>query len=162
MKSFRIAFIILLHIPLALVAGGGKNAFRIYISDNHNLQYEERNYLITGDSLIITALSDNGKSNVNYLRRATTRDEKAKLQRFMKQFPVDKINELYFKDYANLGYISPDHYPRVIDMELENGGVKKKTRINNIFVPQFADLFKTVNEILPAEVKIKYEESQFK
>jgi len=162
MKRLNIALVILFHIPLALHAGGGKNNFRVYISDNHNLQFEARNYLVTNDSLVITALSDNGKSNVNYLRRALTADEKKSMVQFMKEFPISKLNELYFKDYANLGYISPDHYPRVIDMELESADLKKKVRVNNIFVPRFAELFSQVNKLLPQEVKIKYEEEQFK
>ena len=161
MKKLYILALLVFHISITLYGQQTKNKFQIRISDNHNIQNEAWNYTITGDSLIITGLSDYGKSTVEYMRKKLTAEEKKKLQDFMLKFHIDKFNELYFKDYANLGYITPEHYPRVIDMEISNLGKSKKIRINNSWVPEFAALFKAINPLLPVEVRIKYEEQEF-
>jgi len=153
--------LLLLHIPVLLYGQQKKNRFSIYISDNHNIQNEAYIYSITKDSLVITGIADYGKSNIDYLRRKLNTEEKKNLQEFMLTFPVNKFNELYFKDYANLGYITNEHFPRVIDMDLTNLGSSKKVRINNIYIAEFARLFNMINPMLPDEVKIRYEEKDF-
>ena len=157
MKSSFFNLCLILLIPVSLYAQPGKNKFRIFISDNHNIQNEAYYYTITNDSLVITGLSDYGKSNIDYLKRVLTESESISMADFMMKFPVDKFYPLYFKDYANLGYISPEHFPRVIELELMNLGKSKKIKVNNSYVTQFAKLFEAINSLLPDEVKIKYE-----
>lgn len=145
------------HISLPIYAQQGKNKFSIYITDNKNVQYQAFEYSVTQDSLVISGLSDYGKSKIDYSRRAFTAEEKTRLSKFMLQFPLAKFSELYFKDYANLGYISPEHFPRVIDITISNLGKSKKIRINNCYVVEFAGLFDLLNTMLGDEVKIVYD-----
>lgn len=156
MKKLFLLKLLLSISTVGLYAHQTSPGFSIYISDNKNNQNQAFNYSITCDSLIITGLSDYGKSSVEYLRRPLSPEEKKNLNTFMKTFYIDKFNDLYFKDYSNLAYISPDHYPRVIDLEINNQGKSKKIKINNMFVPAFAGLFQIINPFLPEEVKINY------
>lgn len=161
MYLIRLVFIVFLFFPAQLLSQQVKNSFRIFLSDNHNLQYEANYYTVTNDSLVISGLADYGKSRVDYLKRKLNPEEHESLAEFMHTFVPDTLNSLYFKDYSNLEYISPDHFPRVIDLELMNKGKSKIIRINNCFVPQLTGLFEMVNTLVPDEVKIKFSEVDF-
>ncbi len=159
MKKKLLALLCLL--TASVYAQKNKAAFEVRISDNQCLQYQSVQYRVTSDSLIINGLSDYGRSRVDYLQRTLTADEKQKLAGYFKKFNTDDLQELYFSDYSNLAYISADHAPRVIDVELEINGKQRKIRINNSYVPRFAGLFQTLNPLFPEEVKIRYEAKDF-
>ena len=51
-------------------------SFMIDVQDNNGLMYQSNIYHFTQDSLVITARSDYGRSNVDYLKRSLTAEEK--------------------------------------------------------------------------------------
>ena len=153
--------VLLCMLTANVYAQKSKDGFEVRISDNQCLQYQSVQYQVTSDSLIITGLSDYGRSRVDYLQRALTEEERKILAACFKNFKTDDLQELYFRDYSNLAYISADHAPRVIDVELAINGKLRKVRINNSYVPRFAGLFQTLNPLLPEEAKIKYEAKDF-
>jgi hypothetical protein len=135
--------------------------FTIYITDNRGNQNLSFNYLVTSDSLVITGLSDNGKTNVNYLHRKLTKNETKSLHSFLKDFPMEKINDTYFGEYANMAYISADHFPRVIEVRLVDGNRKAFTKITNAYVKMLLPLFDKVETVLPDEVKFRLNPADF-
>lgn len=135
--------------------------FTIYITDNRGKQYISYNYLITTDSLIIAGLSDNGKTNVNYLSRKLSKGESKSLNSFLKDFTMEKLNETYFGEYANFSYINSDNYPRVIEARLVSGERKKMTKLTNAYVNALKPLFDKIETLLPDEVKFGLKPEDF-
>ena len=136
-------------------------SFTIYITDNRGNQNLAYNYLITSDSLVITGLADNGKSNVNYLHRKLTKDEAKSIAGFLKDFPLENINESYFGEYNNMTYITPDHFPRVIEVRVVEGKRRAYTKMNNAYVSMLVPFFNKVETILPDEVKFRLNAADF-
>jgi hypothetical protein len=133
----------------------------VVIRDNTGNKYLSNIYIIRNDSLIITGKADGGKTAVDYMQRKLTGTEMKQLANFFQSFAVDSIAESYFGDYTNFEYISADHFPRVINIEIEVNGRHAVTTVTNAFVTRVARLFTEINKLLPAEVMIRYEEGMF-
>lgn len=139
-----------------------RNQFEIFWSDNLGFQLLRQDYRLTCDSLIISGLSDDGKSSVNYLNRKLSRKEKKAVRDFVTTYRFDLLDSVYFKDFTNLGYISYDHYPRVIKFNFQNASYSKSCSITNCYVEKAASYIIFLNQLLPPEVRISYKKENFK
>lgn len=139
-----------------------KKPFRIYITDNYNTQFLQNDYLLTNDSLVITAVNDKGVTRVDYLNRKLTKAEKKLLNKFVKNYNTDSLNVAeYFSEFKNLKFIDYQHYPRLINLEFTAPGLHKKIKVTNCYVYQVADLINFINPMIPTEVRIKYKKDDF-
>ena len=118
-------------------------------------------YSFTKDSLVITAKSDYGRSNVEYLKRTLTLEEKKTLSSFLKSFPADSLVESYYNEYSNLGYIDAEHFPRVIEINIVKNKKAYHSKATNAYVNLYARLIQQLNPLLSDEVKIKFDKKQF-
>jgi hypothetical protein len=135
--------------------------FSIFISDNRGSQKLEYNYNITNDSLIITGISDYGKTEVNYLSRKHSKEQVQSLNNFFKTFLIDNIQESYAGEFTNFKYITADHCPRVIELKIYLGEKKVFTKITNAYVKYLSPFFDEINSILPDEVRFKLQPDDF-
>ncbi len=154
-------FSVLVFLNLLFVFHSNAQNFTIDINDNVGLQYQNNIYHITQDSLTINGKSDYGRTNVNYLQRRITASEEKHLQRFLKSFPADSLQETYFSDYNNFSYISAENFPRVIEVKIESQNKIYVTKATNAYVRLLAELFSQINFLFPPEVNIKYDKSKF-
>jgi len=138
-----------------------KKFLSVTINDNVNMQFISNDYVVTKDSVMIKGDSDYGRTKVNYISRKLSKTEKKNLEKFMKTFPVDSLSESYFSDYNNMQYISPEHFPRVIEIKFDYKEKKYKTKLTNCYVYKAADLFDFLNQLFPPEVKIKFKKEDF-
>ncbi|HKR03379.1 MAG TPA: hypothetical protein VJY62_01985 [Bacteroidia bacterium] len=159
---YKQILIIVLFISICFSAAAQNKKFlSLTISDNVNMQFISNDYLVTKDSIIIKGDSDYGRTKVNYMSRALTKTEKKNLEKFMKTFPADSLWETYFSEYNNMEYISPEHFPRVIEIKFEYKEKKYKTKMTNCYVYKAADLFDFLNPLFPPEVRIKFKKEDF-
>ena len=135
--------------------------FSIDIDDNAGLQYQNNIYHVTQDSVTIKGKSDYGRSNVDYIQRKLSASEKKQIQKFIATFAADSLKETYFNEYSNFDYISADHFPRVIEVNIEKQKKNIHTKATNAYVYLLADLFNQLNFLFPPEVNIKYDKSKF-
>lgn len=164
--KFQFLFLISFLLSHAALAQKKKNSLKesysITISDNVNLQYQEYNYHFWNDSLVITGLSDFGRSHVSYLRRKLEKEERKKITDFIFQLHADSLDTAYFHEFASFGYISADHFPRVINLEIRYHGKVVNSKITNCYVRKVATLFEFLNQFYSKEVHILYRENDFK
>ncbi|MEO5569456.1 MAG: hypothetical protein ABIT08_02375 [Bacteroidia bacterium] len=138
-----------------------KKFLGVTIKDNVNMQFISNDYLVTMDSVTIKGDSDYGRTKVNYISRSLTKTEKKSLEKFMKTFPADSLMETYFSEYNNMEYISPEHFPRVIEIAVDYSEKTYKTKLTNCYVYKAADLFDFLNPLFPPEVRIKFLKTDF-
>ncbi len=143
------------------VNGQIKKPFSITIGDNHNFQYLQNEYCVTADSLVITAINDKGDTHIDYLKRKLTRPERKSLFSYLGTYKSDSLKSDYFGEFTNLKYIAYDHYPRIINITFKSGNMGKKVKVTNCYVYIVADLIHFLNAIIPPEVQIKYEKSDY-
>ncbi|MBK8846704.1 MAG: hypothetical protein IPO27_09265 [Bacteroidetes bacterium] len=136
--------------------------FEIFWSDNLGFQLLRQDYRLTADSLVIAGLSDDGKSTVNYLNRKLSRKERKIVRKFVNDYRFDLLDTVYYKDFANLGYISYDHYPRVIKFNYRSAFYTRSCSITNCYVDKAGDFIIFLNQLLPPEVRISYKKENFK
>lgn len=163
MKILSVRFIPI-PILLLLMASGILSAqptWEVKIKDNTARMNMDQVYKITGDSLIITGQGDFGRSNVNYLRRQITPEERKRVEDFMKNFPLDSIRPEYFNDYSNFKIIDADNYPRSIELRITWADKTIQSRATNVWVGLFDRIFAGVNPLFPPEVRIKWDKSKF-
>ena len=134
----------------------------ITISDNNGFQFLSQDYRITHDSLYITGVSDNGKTKVDYLKRMLTKVEKKQIQLFFTKYNCDSLRKEYFNEFNSMGYISYDHFPRVINITLKKNENYCETKITNCFVYRASNMINYLNDFFPAEVKIFFKKEDFK
>jgi len=156
-------FLISIFISVCFCANSqhGKKFISVSIKDNVNMQFISNDYIVTKDSLIIRGDSDYGRTKVNYINRKLTKSEKKSVEQFMKSFPADSLWETYFSEYNNMEYISPEHFPRVIDINFVYKDKNYKTKMTNCYVYKAADLFDFLNPLFPPEVRIKFKKEDF-
>lgn len=133
----------------------------IIISDNYNFQYLQNEYLVTSDSLIITAINDKGDTRIEYLKKQLAPAETNSLREFLNSYRHDSLMPEYFGDLANLGYIAYDHFPRIINITLQGPQLLKKVKVTNCYVQKAASLIQFLNSLFPPEMRIKYYEKDF-
>ena len=136
-------------------------SFTIDVLDNNGLMHQNNIYHFTQDSLVITARSDYGRSNVDYLKRSLSAEEKKSLTQFLKSFPADSLKGTYFNEYSNLGYIDAEHFPREVEINIVNGKKTYHSKATNAYVSYYARLIQELNPMLSDEVKIKFDKNQF-
>ncbi len=156
-------FFILIFITFCFCADAqhDKKFISVAIRDNVNMQFISNDYLVTKDSLIIKGDSDYGRTKVNYISRKLSKTERKSFDQFMKTFPADSLWETYFSEYNNMEYISPEHFPRVIEINFEYRDKNYKTKMTNCYVYKAADLFDFLNPLFPPEVRIKFKKEDF-
>lgn len=135
--------------------------YEIVIHDNTAHMNMAQDYKITTDSLVITAVSDNGRTHVNYLNRKLTTAEKKSMLEFMKKFPVDSLKELYFDGYSNYEVIDDEHFPRSVDLMITRNNITYVSKMTNVWVALYNRIFEMVNVLVPEEAKIAYDKSKF-
>jgi hypothetical protein len=135
--------------------------FSIYINDNRGNQNIAYEYRMTEDSLVITGISDYGKTKVNYMSRRYTKEEYRSLKNFFKTFSLDSLRNQYFAPYSNFEYISADHFPRVIELLLHVNGKERRVKTTNAYVNYLTPFFERINTLLPEEVKIRLKKEDF-
>ena len=118
-------------------------------------------FRVTNDSLIVTANSDYGRSNVSYLNRKLTSSEKTIFQNFFAIYPSDSLQETYFNEYNNFGYIDAENFPRVIEITLTKKGETVHSKATNTYVRLYARLIDQLNGCLTPEIKIVFDKSKF-
>lgn len=157
-------FILILSLGFFDFASAQKKISKIdiTISDNNGFQFLSQDYRITHDSLFITGVSDNGKTKVDYLKRMLTKSEKKQIQLFFTKFSCDSLQKEYFNEFNSMGYITYDHYPRVINMTLKKNDNYCETKITNCFVFRVSNMINYLNDFFPAEVKIFFKKEDFK
>lgn len=136
-------------------------SYEIVIRDNLARMNMEQNYKFTTDSLVITSVSDNGRTHVNYLNRKLTPEEKKTLTTFIQKFPADSIKEVYFDGYSNYEIIDDEHFPRSIDLMITKKNIIYVSKATNSWVRLYDQLFEVVNKMIPAEARIAYDKSKF-
>jgi hypothetical protein len=161
LSGMRHKALILLLLFFSAMQNGYSQSWEITITDNLAKMNMEQRCRITPDSLIITGKSDYGRSNVDYLRRLLTQSERKLMQQWLRTFPIDSLRPVYFNDYSNFSQIDEENYPRSIDIELIFGEKKVSSKATNAWVALYNRLFETVNPMLPAEVKVNFDRSQF-
>lgn len=138
-------------------------SYRIKISDNRNQQYLSYDYLFKNDSLKISGLSDNGRTNVNYFSKRLKKKEQKKIVKYLSTFVKDTLNKEYFDDFFSFGAITADHFPRVIELEYRLGLSQLQTKATNCHVIRIEELFLFLNQFIPKEeVKLKFNKVDFK
>lgn len=155
-------FLILTNSVSAQHLPTGQAGVFIYIKDNINHQFNNIEYFIRNDSLIIRAASDFGRTKVNYLERKLKKDERKAIASFMKSFPMDSLRENYFDEFNSFGYIAADHFPRVIDAEIKIGDIQKKVKATNVYVILLSRMIDFLNTYFPSETRIKFVQADFK
>lgn len=135
--------------------------FEVTVRDNMSRMNMEQSYRFTNDSLIITAVSDNGRTHVNYLSRKLTSAEKKMVADFMLKYPADSLKEVYFEDYKNYTIIDDEHFPRSIDMMITTKETTRVSKATNAWVGLYNRMFELVNQLVPAETRIDYDKSKF-
>ena len=133
----------------------------VHINDNTGLQFVSNDYIFTQDSLLIRGDSDYGRQKLNYLKRKLTRQELKKIKSFLKSFPLDSLEDVYFSEYNNMDYISADHYPRVLIIEVNFNSKDYKTKMTNCYAYKIADMVSFFNTFIPDEVDIKLRKEDF-
>ncbi len=155
--------IVFLFSGFVSIAQSGSKSYRIKVTDNRNLQLNSYEYLFKDDSLKIFGTSDNGKSKVSYLSRKLTKKERKSIRNFINAFPVDSLQSEYFDEFTSFGYITSDHFPRVIEVEIRRGLTQYKSKATNAWVAKYVELFDFLNSYIPDEgVKLKFLQSDFK
>jgi hypothetical protein len=149
-------------LTFSVIAQPSKRKLSIVIKDNVNMQFISNDYLITQDSIVIKGDSDYGRSKVNYINKKLSKQERKNLEQFMKTFPLDSLEDAYFNDFKNMDYISPEHFPRVIEVSIEYNKKNYKTKITNCYVYKLGRLFDFLNSFFPPEVRIKFSQDDFK
>jgi hypothetical protein len=138
-----------------------KKPFSILLADNYNMQFLENDYKMTSDSIIITAINDKGVTRVDYFKRKLSRSEKKSIRNFLRTFNIDSLQPEYFSEFKNLRFIDNTHYPRLMRLEITAPHVSKKIKVTNCYVYRIADLINILNPMIPKEVRIKYQKSDF-
>lgn len=133
----------------------------IEIKDNTARMNMDHVYRITSDSLLITGKGDYGRSNVTYLLRPLTKDEKKVVGEFIRTFPLDSLQPLYFNEYTNFQIIDADNYPRSIEVNVVWEEKEIHSRATNAWVGLYDRIFTGLNPLFPAEVRIKWDKSRF-
>lgn len=131
------------------------------MKDNVGMQYISNDYYMHNDSLFIKGDSDFGRTKVDYLKRKLSKAEIKKIKSFMQTFPVDSLEDAYFNEFNNMSYISPDHYPRIIDLEITYKGKEYKSKMTNCYANKIANLCNFLNDFFPPEVRIKLPREEF-
>lgn len=139
----------------------GAQQFEIIVRDNLAKMNMEQVSKITSDSVVITAVSDQGRSRVNYLNRLLTEKERVAMMGFLARYPLDSLVQEYFKDYSNFAIIDEEHYPRSIDITIVVGDKRISSKATNAWVGLYDRLFKMMNTILPPEAGILLDKSKF-
>jgi len=135
--------------------------FEIIVRDNLAKMNMEQVSKITSDSVVITAVSDQGRSRVNYLNRRLTEKEQRVVNDFLKSYPVDSLVPEYFKDYSNFTIIDEEHYPRALEVTVSIGDKRTTSKATNAWVGLYDRLFRMMNTILPSEAAILLDKSKF-
>lgn len=135
--------------------------FEIIVRDNLAKMNMEQVSKITSDSVVITAVSDQGRSRVNYLNRRLTEKERRVVNDFLKSYPVDSLVQEYFKDYSNFTIIDEEHYPRALEVTVSIGDNRITSKATNAWVGLYDRLFQMMNTILPSEAAILLDKSKF-
>jgi hypothetical protein len=135
--------------------------FELTISDNNGLMHQLNTARFTQDSLIITAKSDYGRSNITYLNRLLSPAEKIEILRIIKSFPADSLKSAYLNEYNNFEFIDAEHFPRVIDVQIVKKSKNYISKATNCYVHLYKRLIDSLNPMLPQEVRIKYEANKF-
>jgi hypothetical protein len=135
--------------------------FEIIVRDNLAKMNMEQISKITSDSVVITAVSDQGRSRVNYLNRRLTEKERRVVNDFLKSYPVDSLVQEYFKDYSNFTIIDEEHYPRALELTVSIGDKRTTSKATNAWVGLYDRLFRMMNTILPSEAAILLDKSKF-
>lgn len=139
----------------------GAQQFEIIVRDNLAKMNMEQVSKITSDSVVITAVSDQGRSRVNYLNRLLTEKERDAMVGFLAKYPLDSLVQEYFKDYSNFTIIDEEHYPRSLDITIVVGDKRISSKATNAWVGLYDRLFKMMNTILPSEAGILLDKSKF-
>lgn len=160
-KNVSRCIALLLFVLGFFVAHGQQKAINISIKDNTGLQYILNEYYFKNDSLYIRGDSDYGRSKIDYLQRKLERSEIKKIKSFLKTFPLDSLEDTYFNEFNTMQYISPDHFPRVIEVEISYNGKNYKSKMTNCYVHKIANLCNFLNEFIPPEVRIKLRKEDF-
>lgn len=135
--------------------------FKLAISDNQSVSNNHVLYTFTNDSLIITALSDNGRTPVKYLARSLSKQESRKLQRFFVTFPVDSLDDLYLDPFNPMAPENAGRTARIIEIDIQSGKRNHRYISNNCWVGYTGRIIDAVNPFLPQETRITYEKSAF-
>lgn len=148
---------------LLLITGfiNGQNP-GIEIIDNVAQMNMEQRYIFSNDSLIITGVSDYGRTRIVYLQRKLENKELRYLKKFIRTFPAEKLKDEYFDDYSNFKVISDENYPRSITLKIHKNGKEYVSKSTNVYVVDYQKLFRSLNPMIPDEVRIRYEKSNLK
>lgn len=136
-------------------------SFELVVRDNLAKMNMEQVSRLTTDSLVVTAVSDQGRSKVNYLNRALTEKERKAVLSFLKTYPMDSLQAVYFMDYSNYTVIDEEHYPRSIELSIAYNGRSVGSKATNAWVGYYDRLFQMMNQLLPREAGIVLDKSKF-
>ncbi len=163
LTPFKILLAVFVLFSMSIQAQRIDKSFRLKVSDNRNLQFTSYEYLLKDDSMKISGVSDYGKSRVVYIAKKLKSKQKKAIRNFLKDFPLDSLQKEYFDDYVNFGYISSDHFPRVIELEIRTGLKQHFSKASNAYVKSYARLIDFLNTLINDDVvKINYMETDFK
>ncbi|MFI5219210.1 MAG: hypothetical protein ACHQNT_06945 [Bacteroidia bacterium] len=159
--NFKKNILLLLFLVMASFVFAQNKKLYVHFNDNTGLQFTSNDFIFTTDSLFIRGDSDFGRQKTEYLRRKLLNQEIKKIKSFLKSFPLDSLEDAYFNDYKSMGYISPEHYPRVVIAEINFNGKEYKTKMTNCYAYKIADLISFFNTFIPDEVEIKLKKEDF-
>lgn len=135
--------------------------FTITITDNAAIYNNRIDYVFTQDSLSVSGVGDFGRTPVNFLRRKLTKSESKVINKFLKSFPIDSLDDLYNNPFNPIDFENKGFYPRIMEVEIKYKSKSHLYKSINCWVRHSANLVQTLNPMLPTEVKIKYDKSAF-
>lgn len=133
----------------------------IHITDNAGQYNNKIEYHLTADSLVITGVADFGRTPVKYISRKLMKSEKRRLKKFLHTFPVDSLDDLYRNEFNPVVYDGKNYYARIMEIKIHTGKQERVYRTENCWVRYSDMIIKTINPMLPAEVKIDYDKAAF-
>ncbi|NNF01235.1 MAG: hypothetical protein HKN22_00980 [Bacteroidia bacterium] len=159
MKSQILYFLLFLTIQ-GLYFNTATAQCELVVIDNAGSKSSYIKYVVRGDSLIVTALTDFGRTRVEYLEEqlkgSQLKNVRKKIMKWSKQENSRYSNE------ANLDRYGEAFAPRELKCVFQHKDQNSQVRIFNCYHPQLNELFLLLNDLLPEEIKIDYNNSDFK
>ncbi|HMT30071.1 MAG TPA: hypothetical protein PKD91_12405 [Bacteroidia bacterium] len=160
MRKYCLFVILLTSVSFSSVFAQS-GSFEIHIIDNASMYNNRMEYHITCDSLLITGLSDYGRTPVRYHQRKLTKKECRNVKKFLHTFPIDSLDDLYNNEFNPADYSDKGYYPRLMEITVNNGSKSHYYRTVNCWVRHSDNIIQVINPLIPSEVRIKYNKADF-
>lgn len=145
---------VMLAVPLLVRAGDdeAEPAFAIHITDYDGAAGYGRRYDLSPDQIVVTGLSDwNDEKPRELLRQKLTEPQTQSVIKFLKRFPLEKLETKYEAPHIF------DGYQLTFDIQIAGRG-QKTIKVHHIRQRDLQRLCREINRILPREHQMSYAE----